>query len=98
MEAYQVEADYGRTIEAYGAPLQHDGDARTVDFLRVGRVALVYTTFDRTESGYWDRATKSWKALPQEYNHAVARGLQIARKQSPPDMLLAPVPAPEAGR
>ena len=32
LEAYQVEVDYGRTIEAYTALLNVDGKEREVDF------------------------------------------------------------------
>ena len=54
VEAYQVEMDYGRTLEAYEAKLGDGDDARTVQFLRVGRVALLYQTLDGKETGYWD--------------------------------------------
>ena len=37
LEAYQVEVDYGRTIEAYTALQSVDGQEREVDFLRIGR-------------------------------------------------------------
>jgi Protein of unknown function (DUF3450) len=96
MEAYQIETDYGRTIESYSQALVQNGVSRTVDILRIGRVALLYTTFDRTESGYWDRATGAWIKLPQDRNHAIARGIQMARKETPPDFIEVPVPAPVA--
>ena len=54
LEAYQVELDYGRTLEAYEGKLGSGDDARTVQFLRVGRVALLYQTLDGKETGYWD--------------------------------------------
>jgi len=91
MEAYQVETEYGRTIEAYSGKLGRDGKPRTVDFLRAGRVALVYATLDGGETGYWDRGTREWKALPREYGEPVKQALRVARKQSPPDLIRLPV-------
>jgi hypothetical protein len=93
VEAYQVEMDYGRTIEAYEAQLQGSGPARTANFLRIGRVALLYQTLDGRETGYWDNATRSWK-IDNSYAHAFQEGVAVARKQSAPEMLIAPVPAP----
>jgi hypothetical protein len=91
MEAYQVETDYGRTIEAYSGKLERDGKRRTVDFLRAGRVALVYATLDGGETGYWDRGTRVWKTLPREYGEPVKQALRVARKQSPPDLIRLPI-------
>ncbi len=95
MEAYQVETDYGRTIEAYRENLK--GKDQTVDFLRLGRLGLYYLTLDRREAGYWDKESKAWTALPLEYRNAVEQGLRIARKQAAPDLLKLPVPSPEPG-
>ena len=95
MEAWQIEADYGHTIEAYGEPVQIAGQQRMVDVLRIGRVALLYLTFDRREAGYWDQQDCAWKTLPAEYVHRIARGLQIASRAAPPEILALPVAAPE---
>lgn len=97
MEAYQVEADYGRTIEAYRGDLKDKDQTRAVDLLRVGRLGLYYLTLDRREAGAWDRKTKAWHILPGEYRHAIEQGLRTARKQATPDLLKLPVPAPEGG-
>ena len=94
MEAYQIETDYGRTIEAYRGAVSIDGQERTVDFLRVGRLALLYQSLDGQEVGHWNRNTQEWDPLPGSYGSAVQRGLQIAAKQSVPNLLLLPVPAP----
>ena len=94
MEAYQIETDYGRTIEAYRGAVSIDGQERTVDFLRVGRLALLYQSLDGQEVGHWNQNTQEWEPLPGSYGSAVQRGLQIAAKQSVPNLLLLPVPAP----
>ncbi len=95
MEAYQVETDYGRTIEAYRGDLE--GRDQSVDFLRFGRLGLYYLTPDRLEVGYWDKDKKAWAALTPEYRNAVELGLRIARKQAAPDLIKLPVPSPEPG-
>lgn len=95
IEAYQVENEYGRTIEAYRGIQKVDGKDLTVDFLRFGRISLVYQTLDGKKSGYWDQKERAWKPLSSSYRKAVQEGLQIARKQSAPSLVKLPVPAPE---
>jgi len=97
MEAYQIEMDYGRNIEAYEGELPRgDGETLTVEFLRVGRLGLYYQTLDGAESGYWDKQNSRWQVLSEDYNQAIAKGLKIARKEAPPDFFRIPVPAPES--
>lgn len=95
LEAYQVENDYGRNIEAYRSELKMNGGTRLFDFLRIGRVALFYQTIDSYESGYWDRESGSWKVLPHSYRYALQKGLQMARKRAAPDLLTLPISAPK---
>ena len=96
-EAFQIENDYGRTIEAYTDTLDIDGATKKVNFLRIGRIALIYQTEDGKESGVWDQQAGAWQALGNEYKNQIKFGLQIARKQVAPDLVLLPVSAPEAG-
>ncbi len=92
LEAYSVEMEYGRTLEAYQGKLGEGEDAKTVDFLRVGRVALLYQTLDGDETGYWDNTKKAWEE-DDSYDDAVTHGLKVARKQVAPDLLTVPVAA-----
>jgi len=97
VEAYQVEMDYGRTIEAYEGKLGGGDDPRTVQFLRVGRLALLYQTLDGRETGYWDADQGAWVVAP-EYAHGFKEGIKVAKKVSAPEMLIVPVPAPQEAR
>jgi len=95
IEGYQIENDYGRTIEAYKGSTEVDGRELEVDFLRIGRVALLYQTVGGATTGAWDQATREFIQLPPEtYKAQVADGLKVARKQVAPDMLIVPVSAP----
>lgn len=98
IEAYQIENDYGNTIEAYRADLTLDGVTSSVDFLRLGRVALYYQRFDGSETGYWDKEQKQWQILSTDYRNSIRNGLRIARKETAPDLLTLPIPAAEAGQ
>jgi hypothetical protein len=89
VEAYQIEIEYGRTIEAY----QGKVDERTVDFLRAGRIALLYQALDGSETGYWDANARKWVA-DDDFEEAITRGLKVAKKQAAPDFISVPVNAP----
>lgn len=97
LEAYQIENEYGYTIEAYKSSVAHEGAELEVDVLRIGRVALVYQTGDMSATRMWDRDSGAWVDLDGSYRNQVRQGLRVANKQVPPDLLLLPVSAPEAG-
>jgi len=95
-EAYQIENEFGRTIESYSGSLNIDGASRTVDFLRVGRIGLVYQSADGKISGAWDQQNRQWVTLGNEYKNEIRKGIRVASKQIAPELLLLPVDAPEA--
>lgn len=90
-EAYQVEVDYGRTIEAYSGLLSVEGQEMDVDFLRVGRVSYLYQTRDGSKLGQWDQQSTQWKTLSQDHRLGVNKALRIARKQLAPDLIMVPL-------
>jgi hypothetical protein len=94
-EAYQIELEYGHTIEAYEGELLVGDESRTVAFLRFGRLGLYYMTLDGQEIGVWDNRADEWVVLGDEYRQPLDRAIRIARKQLPPDLVRLPVPAPE---
>ena len=93
VEAYQIELDFGRTLESYEGKLEGDPGGRTVKFLRVGRVALMYQTLDGEETGYWDAEKKAW-VVDNDYREAMKAGMKVATKQGAPELVEAPVHAP----
>lgn len=94
IEAYQIELEYGRTLEAYEGPIEVDGVVRTVEFVRLGRVSLMYQTLDGAETGYWNAGQRKW-VVDNSYAAAVLEARRVAKKNGAPDLLKIPVPAPQ---
>ena len=92
MEAYQVEMEYGRSFSQYEGKLP--GSDRTVRFLKLGRVALVYQSLDGEETGWWNPVSRKFEPLPEEYRLSVQKGLKIAANQAPPNLVKLPIQAP----
>src|SRR5687767_14528110 len=93
LEAYQIEMEYGRTLEAWEGELGEGEAARTVEFVRLGRVSLMYQTLDGDETGYWDAQQGQW-VEDDDYRQAVREALRVAKKKGAPDLLRVPVAAP----
>ena len=99
LEAYKIENEYGRKIDAYKGSIDINGAEREVNFFRVGRIALLYQTTDTEISGAWDKNAGQFVELDQgEYRNAIIKGLRIARQQATTDILKLPIPAPEAAK
>lgn len=94
MEAYQIELEYGRTLETYEGTLNAGEQPRTVQFVRLGRVSLLYRTLDGSETGYWDAAQQQW-VVDDSYAEAVEQAIRVANQEGAPELLTVPVPAPE---
>jgi len=96
LEAYEIENEYGRTMEAYKGDVEIDGKERQVDFLKVGRIVLAYQSINGQQNGVWDQRNREWVELDTaEYKNRISKGLQIAREQVAPDLLMLPVSAAE---
>ena len=94
LEAYTIEMEYGRTMDSYHGMLT---DGREADFVRLGRVSLLYKTTEGNEVGYWDQQQKTWVAAP-EYQRSIELALRIAKQTVAPDLITVPVPAPQGGK
>lgn len=96
VEAYQIENEYGRTIGAEKGSIDDGGTLRTGEFLRIGRVALIFKTEDDSVMKIWDKDQNGWVNLPRSYLPDVRAGLRMAKEQSSPDLIPTPVKAPLA--
>mgnify|MGYP000175689427 CR=1 FL=1 len=95
-EAYQIENDYGRTLEAYKGKLDLGDRSFDVDFLRIGRLALLYRSVGNDRFGHWDRQARQWVETDQsQFRRNVDRGLRIARQEMAPELVTIPVPPAE---
>lgn len=88
LEAYQIELEYGRTIETYRDTNQQ---GVTVDILRIGRSALLSVTLDESHAQTWNAQSKQWEELDNGYIRSIKKGVSIAKKQAAPSLLELPI-------
>ena len=88
LEAYNIEAEYGRKIDTYEDKLS---DGTVVNILVIGRIGMFYQTKDERTSGRWDNEIGEWVELPGSYRKPIRDGIRMAKKLAPVDMLLMPV-------
>ena len=89
-EAYEIENEYGRTIEAYTGKVSPDDD-RTVNFLRIGRNSYIYQTLDGDDAAVWNKEDGEWKKLGGSYRLPIQVGIRIANEQAAPDLTVVPL-------
>jgi len=94
LDAYKVELQFGRSIEAYTDIINLNGADLEVDVLRLGRIGLYYQTLDGKETGMWNSQARAWEALGSEYRTSVRQAVKVARKLTAPGLLSLPVPTP----
>lgn len=97
MEAWEVENEYGRGLAFDTGRLAFGDTTREVEFLRLGRLTMVYqTTDDAADSGVWDSSSNQWVPLGSQHRNSIRQALRMARNQVAPNMVLLPVmPAEE---
>lgn len=99
VEAYQIENEYGRKIDAYQDIIKIDGTSYEVDVLRVGRIAMISQTKDTLITARWDNTNRQWEVLDNvTYRNSIRNGIKMAKKQSSIDILTLPIVAPEVAK
>ncbi len=90
MEAYQIENDYGNSMEHYEETLTIDGEARNYNMLRIGRIGLYFQSDDTRITGRWDNEAREY-IIDNSARNEVKKGLNIARELIAPELLRLPV-------
>jgi hypothetical protein len=91
-EAYQIENEYGYTIESYKGRVSLSGEQFAVDFLRVGRIGLMYRDLAGERVGFWNNNSKAWQPLTErQYKRHITKGLKIAREEISPELITLPI-------
>ena len=95
VEAAQIENEFGRTIGAYEGTVDNNGELISGEFLRIGRVSLVFKTADDSVLKIYERG-QGWVDLNRSYLPDIKLGLRMAKEQTAPGLLPAPVQPPAA--
>jgi hypothetical protein len=95
IEAYQIEKDLGTALVTYTDKLAVDGSEITVNYVYVGRVALLAQSLDEKQAWMFNRTTGQWQALGEEYVQSTRFAIRVAGKQAAPELLKLPVLAAE---
>ncbi len=91
MNAYQIELSYGNQTTSYNENVLINGEPRKVEFLRIGRVALVYTD-GQQKMHIYNKSTGSYDDLPESFKLDVQSATRIALEQKTPEVFPAPLP------
>lgn len=91
LEAYEIEAGYGSIFDSYTGELDLGDRKLTVDFVHMGRIALVAQSLDFKNAWVWNNNTRSWDSLGDEYLNPITDAIRMARKQLPMDLTKLPV-------
>jgi hypothetical protein len=94
MEAFQIELDYGSTIEHYEQSLTLNNETRSFNMLRVGRIGLYFQSDDTKITGRWNNSTRAWE-IDDSARNEVRKGLRVARQLIAPELINIPVSAAE---
>lgn len=99
VEAYQIENEFGRTIGAYNGTIEGDnGEPLSGEFLRVGRIALMFKTADDSVLKVYDRDQGGFVDLSRSYLQDVKFGLRMAKEQTAPEIFFVPVKPPASAQ
>lgn len=94
-EVYQIENEYGRTIDTYSGSVSCGGQEVVGSFMRIGRVVLAFESTDESVLCFYNADTGAFEALGPEYRNTITEGLRYANRQASPEIYALPINGPE---
>lgn len=92
LEALNVEAEYGRTIEVETRSLSLAEVGRVeADVLRVGRIAVIYRSLDGKRVGRMNPGTGGWEPVDETFSRAIRDTIEMARQQKSVELVDLPI-------
>jgi hypothetical protein len=91
LEAYQIEVEYGRTLETYR---EKADDNIVYDYLRIGRTALYRLTLSADNAWAWNKASNQWDSIDHGLLRDIRKAQDVARQTAAPELLILPLQAP----
>ncbi|PLX96577.1 MAG: hypothetical protein C0620_02150, partial [Desulfuromonas sp.] len=92
LEALQVEADYGNSVEVTEQTLPLASGDTMVQVLRLGRIGLFYLSPNGDKVGQWDAQQRVWKPLPADYRDTVRVTIDIIEQKRAAELIDLPLP------
>ncbi len=92
LQAYEIEMEYGKTVESYAGVVDTNGQDVHVNFLRVGRMAFYYQSRDGRRSALWLPQEQRWHALSDTQNQQISEAMLMAKQLKVPALMSLPVP------
>ncbi|APR67210.1 hypothetical protein CN03_09870 [Thalassolituus oleivorans] len=90
LEAFQIELEYGRTLEAYRERV----DGQAYGMLRVGRIGLYRLSQDQQQAWTWLMSSNGWRELPSDMLADIKQAFKVARQTTAPQLITVPLASP----
>jgi hypothetical protein len=91
LSAYHQEWQYSYSSSTKQAIIDINGIKTTVNLLRVGRLAYVYQTLDKTKTAIWHSNNKSWVTLPSKFTMDIYHSIQNIKQSKITELVHLPV-------
>src|SRR5690606_27005908 len=97
LNAYEIEAAYGRGVASYVETVEVNGVPTRVNVLRIGRVALI-RRFANGDLYIRHRHNSDYERVTNADASAVNAAFRIAQEVTTPDIFLVPLPGSEVAQ